>query len=59
MPSRDGGDDGRHGALLFIVTSTVGVRLSILTPQQRRNRPRHDDEPRLAADAVAALLAEK
>ncbi|MEO8305218.1 MAG: hypothetical protein ABI724_13955 [Betaproteobacteria bacterium] len=33
------------------------VRLAILTPQQRRNRPRHDDAPRLNASAVAALLA--
>ena len=33
------------------------VRLAILTPQQRRNRPRQDDEPRLNAVAVAELLA--
>jgi phage tail protein X len=44
------------GAHLLIETPRVNLRLSILTPQQRRNRPRRDDEPRLAADAVAALV---
>jgi hypothetical protein len=34
------------------------LRLAILTPQQRRNRPRQDDEPRLNAGDVALLLAE-
>ena len=33
------------------------VRLAILTPQQRRNRPRQGDEPRLTAGAVADLLS--
>ncbi len=41
---------------LFIATPQAGIRLSILMPQQRRNRPRQDDEPRLTAAAVAALL---
>jgi len=42
---------------LRITAPRATIRLSILTPQQRRNRPRNDDEPRLAASAVAALLA--
>ncbi len=42
---------------LRIATPRVGVRIAILTPAQRRNRPRRDDDPRLTADAVAALLA--
>jgi hypothetical protein len=44
-------------AHLRIDSPRAAVRLAILTPQQRRNRPRQGDEPRLAADAVAALLA--
>jgi len=52
----DGNGDGR-GVELFIATPQAGIRLSILSPQQRRNRPRRDGEPRLAADAVAALFA--
>ncbi|MEP7181022.1 MAG: hypothetical protein ABI886_02400 [Betaproteobacteria bacterium] len=56
IPPRDGGDDGGHGAQLYVATPGAGIRLSILTPQQRRNRPRRDGEPRLAANAVAALL---
>jgi hypothetical protein len=30
--------------------------VSILTPHERRQRPRRDGEPRLDADAVAELL---
>jgi hypothetical protein len=44
-------------AHLRIDSPGAAVRLAILTPQQRRNRPRQKDEPRLAADAVAELLA--
>jgi hypothetical protein len=44
-------------AHLRIDSPRAAVRLAILTPQQRRNRPRQDDEPRLTADAVAQLLA--
>jgi hypothetical protein len=51
------GDGEAHAVELFIATPRAGIRLSILSPQQRRNRPRRDDEPRLAADAVTALLA--
>jgi hypothetical protein len=42
---------------LRITSARATIRLSILTPQQRRNRPRNDDEPRLDAGALAALLA--
>jgi hypothetical protein len=44
------------GAQLRIETPRVCLRVAILTPAERRNRPRRDDEPRLGADAVAALL---
>jgi hypothetical protein len=59
VPPRDGSDDGAHGAELYVATPQSGIRLSILTPQQRRNRPRRDDEPRLVASAVAALVAQR
>ena len=42
---------------LRIDSDRVSVRLAILTPQQRRNRPRQSDEARLGVDALAALLA--
>ena len=45
------------GAQLRIETPRACVRVAILTPGERRNRPRRDHEPRLAADAVAMLLA--
>jgi hypothetical protein len=48
--------DAIPGTQLLIASPRVNVRLDILTPQQRRNRPRRDDEPRLGADEVAALL---
>jgi hypothetical protein len=44
------------GAHLRIETPRACLRLAILTPAERRHRPRRHDEPRLAADAVAALL---
>ena len=43
-------------AQLLIDGPGVGIRIAILTPQQRRNRPRRDDEPRLTVAAVAALI---
>lgn len=42
---------------LRIATPQASIRLLILMPQQRRNRPRDDPEPRLTAGEVAALLA--
>lgn len=56
LPLRDDGDDGR-AAHLLIETPRADVRLTIVSEQQRRNRPRHGDDPRLDATAVAALLA--
>ena len=44
------------GAELLIETPRASLRVAILTPGGRRNRPRQDEEPRLAAGAVAALL---
>jgi hypothetical protein len=53
LPARDG--DG--GALLVIETPRGGLRVAIQSPGERRNRPRRDEEPRLGAGALAALLA--
>jgi len=40
-------------------SSSLGaIRLTILTPAQRRNRPRKTDEPRLTVEAVSALIGE-
>jgi hypothetical protein len=56
-PPGDGTDKPSGAIHLRVATSRATILLSILTPQQRRNRPRNDDEPRLDAGAVAALLA--
>jgi hypothetical protein len=53
LPARRG-DVNTH---LLIDTPRASLRLTILTPEERRQRPRRDDEPRLDADAVATLLA--
>lgn len=55
-PGGDASAAGGRAVDLFIATPAAGIRLSILTPQQRRNRPRQDDEPRLRAAEVATLL---
>jgi len=49
----------RSQAITQLRIASVGaaIRLSILTPAQRRSRPRNHDEPRLSADALSALLA--
>ena len=41
---------------LRIDSPRAAVRLAILSPQQRRNRPRQSEEPRLSADAVAEMI---
>ena len=60
LPTRDG-DGGTH----LMIQSTGGtprgktrgaIRLAILTPAQRRNRPRKSDEARLDAAALSALV---
>ncbi len=55
LPPRDDTEDGRATHLL-IESPRADVRLTIVSEQQRRNRPRHGDDPRLDAAAVAALL---
>jgi hypothetical protein len=47
------------GARLLIETGKNAMRLAIISPLQRRNRPRHDDDRRLSIDALTALLAEE
>jgi hypothetical protein len=56
LPARP--EDGAEGAgaQLLIEGPAASVRLSIVAPVQRRNRPRRDDEPRLDIDELAALL---
>ena len=44
-------------AHLRIDAGTAAVRLAILTAQQRRNRPRKDDEVRLDIDELIEILA--
>ena len=56
LPPRDVTALAPRGTELLIDTRGGGVRLSVLTPQQRRNRPRSDDEPRLDAIALAGLI---
>jgi hypothetical protein len=56
-PPAEDADRSTAATHLRIGTPRSTVRLSIFTPQQRRNRPRRDDEPRLSASAVAALIA--
>ncbi len=57
-PPRDEADRQAGLAQLYIATPRAGVLLSIVSPQQRRSRPRRDDELRLAVDAVLALQDE-
>jgi hypothetical protein len=47
--------DAMRAAELLIETSEEGVRISILTPHERRQRSRRD-EPRLTAEALAGLI---
>ena len=44
--------EGDTTTVLRVESKGVAVRLSIVTPIQRRNRPRKADEPRLTADAA-------
>jgi hypothetical protein len=57
LPARadDDGSDG-SGAQLLIEAADANIRLSVVSPNQRRSRPRRDDEPRLDIAAVTALL---
>ena len=58
LPAREG-DAATH----LMIESPNGkargtVRLAILTPTQRRNRPRKGDEPRLDVEALSALIGD-
>jgi hypothetical protein len=53
LPPREG-DATAH---LLIESSPAGIRLAIVTPLQRRNRPRKSEESRLTIEALAALTA--
>jgi hypothetical protein len=48
--------ENEAGAQLLIETPHASLRVTIHTPGERRNRPRRDNDTRLPADAVAALL---
>ena len=48
--------DAMRAAELLIETSDEALRLSILTPQERRQRPRNETEPRVTAEALAQML---
>jgi hypothetical protein len=50
--------DADAGAELLIETPHASLRVAVLTPAARRNRPRRPEDPRLSTAAVAALLAE-
>jgi hypothetical protein len=45
------------GARLNAGRGVAAVRLDIVSPQQRRNRPRHNDEERLSLSDLKSLLA--
>ena len=49
--------EGDATTVLRVESRGVAVRLSIVTPIQRRNRSRKPDDPRLTAEALAALIA--
>jgi len=55
LPARE----GDASTLLRIETAGVAIRLAIVTPVQRRNRPRKSEEPRLTASALATLIAQE
>ncbi len=46
---------GTRAAELLVETPAGGIRLSIVTPEERRQRPR-DDAPRMSIAALAALI---
>jgi hypothetical protein len=53
LPAREADE----GAELLIETPRASLRIAVLTPTARRNRPRRPDDPRLSTADVAALLA--
>jgi hypothetical protein len=59
LPGRGEDASDAAGAQLLIHGEESDVRLSVLTPNQRRNRPRREDDPRLGIEEVAALVAQE
>ena len=55
LPPRDA-DAATH---LRIDSPRGAIRIAILSPAQRRNRPRRSEEPRLSTEALSALIAEE
>ena len=48
--------EGDAPTVLRVESSRIAIRIAIFTEAQRRNRPRKNDEPRLTAEMLAALL---
>jgi hypothetical protein len=55
LPAKDD-DATAHGR---IDSARAAVRITIVMEQQRRNRPRRSDEPRIGTEALAGMLAER
>jgi len=55
LPAKD--DDAT--AHVRIDSARAAVRITIVMEQQRRNRPRRSDEPRIGTEALAGMLAER
>ena len=50
--------EANAGAELLIETPRASLRVAVLTPAARRNRPRRTEDPRLSTADVAALLTD-
>lgn len=59
LPGRSDEGGEPDSAELLIETPTAGIRVSVISPVQRRNRPRRNDEPRLDRAELEALLAQQ
>jgi len=55
LPTRE----GDPATLLRVESEDLAIRLAIVNPVQRRNRPRKSEELRLTPDALAALIAQE
>lgn len=55
----ESGEAGSPATQLVAGRGASAVRLQIITPQQRRNRLRRDEDARLTRDELLALLAEE
>ena len=54
----ESGEAGSPATQLVAGRGERAVRLQIVTPQQRRNRSRRDEDARLTRDELLSLLAE-